>query len=161
MDLGPDPGIERGGGGSTTDEPSHARGEDLHRLRDAQARRLPHVPGGNELIDEVADLVPVFVAFEAFLQPVAKLISERRSNVPPLEAAGRSNDAPGETVYAPPQVCLRVVKQLGFDVTPLGFLLSLLCLEPRSIDQALDEQVHVTYRRRRTQVTERAFQIGS
>jgi hypothetical protein len=38
---GSDPGIERGSGRCATDNPGHARAEDLHRVRDAQAGSLP------------------------------------------------------------------------------------------------------------------------
>jgi hypothetical protein len=154
---GSDSGIERGCGRCATDDPGHARSEDLHRVRDAHAWSLPDIPGGDELIDAVADLVPSFIAFEAFLQPVVKLISERRSNMQPLAAARCSNDAPGKTVDAPPQVCLRVVKQLGFDVTSLGLLLSLLRLTLRLVDLALDDWLYINQGRRMAHGAERAF----
>ena len=102
-----------------------------------------------------------FVAFEAFLQPIAKLIPEHRSNMPPLEASRCSNDAPGETFYAARQVCLRIVEQFAFDLTSLGLLLRLLRLTPRLIDLALDDGLYLTQGSSSAHVAECAFQIGS
>lgn len=141
---GSDSGIERGCGRCATDDPGHPRGEDLHRVRDAQAWSLPDIPGGDELIDAVADLVPSFIAFEAFLQPVVKLISERRANMPPLEAVRRSNDAPGEIFDAPLQVCLRVLEHLIFNVTAPGLVLSFLHLVPCLLDLPLDDSLYIS-----------------
>jgi len=158
--LGSDPGIDRGDGRCATDDPGRARGEDLHDIGDAPTGSLPHIPGRDELIAEVADLVPGFIAGEAFLQQVAQLISERGSNIHPLKAAGRADDTPRESLDAPVQVCLRIVEQLVFGLTSLRFLLSFPHLASRFVDQALDERPHLSHGRRRAQVAERAFQIG-
>jgi hypothetical protein len=88
--------------------------------------------------------VPGFVALEALLDQVAKLISKGRSNMQSLEAARCSNDAPGEAFYGPTQVRLRIVEQLAFGLTSLGFGLSFLSLTPRLINLALDERFDVT-----------------
>src|SRR5712692_7573803 len=81
--------------------------------------------------------------------------------MPPLEAAGGSNDPSGETFYAPPQMCLRMLEQLAFGLVSLGILLSVLRLEPRSVDQAREERLHVTHGRRRAHVAARAVHIRS
>jgi len=89
-------------------------------------------------------VVPVLVAFEAFLQPVVKLISERRANMPPLEAVRRSNNAPGEIFDAPPQVCLRVLEHLIFNLTSLGLLLSFLHLVRCLLDLPFDDWLYIS-----------------
>src|SRR5262249_45013630 len=79
----------------------------------------------------------------------------------PLEAVRDADHALGEQVDAPPQMREGEIDQLAFHLMPLGFLMSCLCLNHCSLDQAFDEGLHVTHGRCRAPVAEGALQIGA
>jgi hypothetical protein len=158
---GPDPWVERGRSRYAANYPGRTHGEELERVRYARVRSLLHIPGGNELIGEFADLIPTFIAAETFPERIPELISECGPDVSPLEAVRDADHALGEQVDAPPQMRESEIDQLAFHLMPLGFFLSCLRLNRCSLDQVFDEGLHVTHGRCRAPVAERALQIGA
>jgi hypothetical protein len=134
---------ERRRGRSAADKPRRARGEDLHRGRDARGGRLADGPGSDEVLGESADVVPIFVPSEPFQKLVSELVAECRLDVSPLEAAPGADHAVGQRVDPPPEMREPELKQLALPVPSLAFLLSGLDLTLGSLDHACDERLHV------------------
>jgi hypothetical protein len=159
--LGANLWTERRSAGSAADHAGRSGDEELHRLRDARVRRLLDVPRREELHGEVANLAPIFIAPEPFLQPISELVAEGCLDVSPLEAARGADHALGEGVDAPSQLGQGAIDQLAFHLPSLGLLLSVLPLKSGSFDQALDERLYGVHGRRRAEVAKRAFHIGA
>jgi hypothetical protein len=101
-------------GRGAADEPRRARGEELHRGRDARGGRLGHKPGCEKVLGEFADLGPLLVTSELFLKPVSELITEGGLDVSPCKAASGADHARGQHVDSPPKMCEAGLNQLAF-----------------------------------------------
>jgi len=119
-----------------------------------------NVPSGDELLDEVADMIPPFIASEALGERGPKLISKRGPNMAALMAPAGAGDARRKRVEAPSKVGEGVLNQFHFALTSLRLCLAVIHLVRRAFDQAFHERLDVTRWRVRAKMAQRAFQVG-